>query len=264
MTLKRARHRYLESGEAPPPGEPRRCNDGPYIRLRWRVGPQDYVETLLRNPDGSLYRTEPVKPQRRLDDRRVRQMYEEGLSTYEIGETLGFAPQAIGRSLKRSGAKIRDLAKPIDLQEVIRRYEALEGYANIARSMDVSVRRVKGVLANAGVEIRSGVKGTHRGSGSTYQKEFERMIPVIRARSGGQCEARFTIRCSGRGEHVHHRKLRSQGGRNDPVNLMDVCRSCHSSIHRNPTKGYAVGALVHSWQDPSLVASPGTVPGVTF
>lgn len=49
------------------------------------------------------------------------------------------------------------------------------------------------------------------------------------------------------GEHVHHRKLRSQGGTNDLVNLLDVCTACHGTIHANPADSYENGLLIRSW-----------------
>ena len=30
---------------------------------------------------------------------------------------------------------------------------------------------------------------------------------------------------------IHHTKKRSQGGRNDPGNLMTICKPCHDKIH---------------------------------
>lgn len=54
--------------------------------------------------------------------------------------------------------------------------------------------------------------------------------------------------------HRHHRKLRSQGGTDEPVNLLDVTLNLHDWIHRNPAISYARGWLVKSWQDPAEVA----------
>jgi hypothetical protein len=53
--------------------------------------------------------------------------------------------------------------------------------------------------------------------------------------------------------HTHHRKLRSQGGGDEPSNLLRVCLECHTWIHANPSDAYARGLLVHSWADPALV-----------
>lgn len=56
-----------------------------------------------------------------------------------------------------------------------------------------------------------------------------------------------------RAVHSHHRKLRSQGGEDEPANLLRVCAEDHAWIHANPSESYARGLLVHSWADPALV-----------
>lgn len=66
------------------------------------------------------------------------------------------------------------------------------------------------------------------------------------------CEAR-TAWCTGRGEHSHHRKLRSQGGKDTPGNLLRVCHRCHAWIHAHPAASYTLGLLVHGWDDPDSV-----------
>lgn len=60
------------------------------------------------------------------------------------------------------------------------------------------------------------------------------------------CQAQ-TKDCTGRAVHMHHRKRRSQGGTNDPTNLIAVCVACHSYIHNHPAISYERGWLVHSW-----------------
>jgi hypothetical protein len=37
------------------------------------------------------------------------------------------------------------------------------------------------------------------------------------------------------------------------VNLLDVCHSCHATIHARPAASYAAGLMVHSWADPADV-----------
>jgi hypothetical protein len=61
-------------------------------------------------------------------------------------------------------------------------------------------------------------------------------------------------RCRSRpGIHNHHRKRRSQGGGDEPDNLVLVCLECHQWIHDHPRDAAAAGWLVLSWQEPSEV-----------
>lgn len=59
--------------------------------------------------------------------------------------------------------------------------------------------------------------------------------------------------CQGRATDTHHRKMRSQGGDNEPQNLLRCCHHCHMAVHASPAWAYSRGFLVKSWQDPALV-----------
>lgn len=74
----------------------------------------------------------------------------------------------------------------------------------------------------------------------------------VSERSGFRCE----LGCGERAIHLHHRRLRSQGGKHEPANLLHVCRAHHDAIHANPERSYCLGWLVRSW------ASPEDVPWV--
>jgi len=70
------------------------------------------------------------------------------------------------------------------------------------------------------------------------------------ARAKGYCE-----KCGLPGDlQLHHRKLRSQGGKNEPANLIAIHASCHiqhkNSIHDNPKTSKVKGYIVPSWGDP--------------
>lgn len=72
---------------------------------------------------------------------------------------------------------------------------------------------------------------------------------AVTARSGGWCEGG----CGRPAAHVHHRKLRSQGGTHDPVNLAHLATVCHVWAHANPLEAVALGLIVPSWADPAEV-----------
>lgn len=73
---------------------------------------------------------------------------------------------------------------------------------------------------------------------------------LVYQRSGGLCEVQVSSRCNGRGEHYHHRKLRSRGGGNTVGNLAHVCNECHTWVHLHPAKATDAGWMVASWSDP--------------
>lgn len=61
---------------------------------------------------------------------------------------------------------------------------------------------------------------------------------------------------------VHHRKLRSQGGKDTPANLLALHHSCHNlgthSVHLNPSLAYERGWLVPMGYEPEEY--PVTLP----
>jgi hypothetical protein len=63
-------------------------------------------------------------------------------------------------------------------------------------------------------------------------------------RAHGRCEAHIAAAaCTGRAEHAHHILMRSQGGSDDPANLLAVCHGCHRWIHDHTGWAYERGFL---------------------
>jgi hypothetical protein len=54
--------------------------------------------------------------------------------------------------------------------------------------------------------------------------------------------------------HKHHRKRRSQGGDDSPVNTITIPSALHDWIHANPEKAYDLGLLVKSYDDPAEIS----------
>jgi hypothetical protein len=57
------------------------------------------------------------------------------------------------------------------------------------------------------------------------------------------CEAQVDGVCTGRAVHAHHKVLRSQGGTDDPRNLLLVCTACHGWIHAHPGPARGLGFI---------------------
>lgn len=71
---------------------------------------------------------------------------------------------------------------------------------------------------------------------------------AVLERADGACEGMVRGVCVGTGGHLHHRMMRSQGGRHTVENLVLLCHACHKYVHDNPAFGYKSDLLIHSWQ----------------
>lgn len=86
-----------------------------------------------------------------------------------------------------------------------------------------------------------------------YQERAAAMR-VVRARSGGRCEAAALIarvdpvaasKCLGYATDGHEKLKRSRGGSiSDPANIAHVCRACHEWTEAEPARATEVGLLV--------------------
>jgi hypothetical protein len=82
-----------------------------------------------------------------------------------------------------------------------------------------------------------------------------KIVALVEQRAKGYCEV------CGKPEHatmaLHHRKLKSRGGKDSAANLIRVHHSCHNmstgSIHANPAWAEDQGYMVASWQEPHEV-----------
>ena len=71
--------------------------------------------------------------------------------------------------------------------------------------------------------------------GNTRREVFDR--------AGGLCEARLD-KCDGEAHHAHHKLRRSQGGKDEPDNLLALCFWCHEWIHGHPEEARLRGWLL--------------------
>jgi len=85
-------------------------------------------------------------------------------------------------------------------------------------------------------------------------KEVSKLRARLAARSKGYCEM-----CGeGLGDNwaMHHRKLKSRGGKDELANVIAVHHQCHNlgtnSIHLNPAWATENGFMVSSWLDPEM------------
>lgn len=81
-----------------------------------------------------------------------------------------------------------------------------------------------------------------------YERELDALRPALRERSKGRCEIGLPG-CQGKAIHSHHRKRRSQGGRNELRNLLDACRACHDRAHAHIAEAVSLGVIVPRWAE---------------
>ena len=83
----------------------------------------------------------------------------------------------------------------------------------------------------------------------------KRIVKLVEERAGGYCEVCGAPALPSMA--LHHRKLRSRGGKDTASNLIQVHHGCHNlkttSIHLNPERATQKGWMVGSWQEPTDV-----------
>ena len=86
------------------------------------------------------------------------------------------------------------------------------------------------------------------------------IVNLVIQRAGGYCEK--CGRPASESMALHHRKLKSRGGKDSVSNLIHVHHGCHNldtdSIHSNPGYSSEKGWMVASWADPT--DSPMVLP----
>ncbi len=98
----------------------------------------------------------------------------------------------------------------------------------------------------------------------------EATVALVLERDRGRCVGCGDELYGRRGVHfsVHHRKLRSQGGKHDASNLVALCghgtSGCHGSAHAEVAASRLSGLLVQSTEDPSRVVVEHSQLGRVF
>lgn len=80
----------------------------------------------------------------------------------------------------------------------------------------------------------------------------KKIAEIVLERAGNYCEVCGKV---GSDFALHHRKLRSQGGKDEPSNLIAVHHVCHNlgtnSIHLNPSRSMKNGWIVPGYAEPT-------------
>jgi len=176
------RYRSLRPGEQIPEGEPYRYpNDRGYIRLRWKIGPKQYVECYEhRVIDGRVTTAEHVHHMNHVrDDNRPEnlehltqaehserhasevegeavRLYLAGHSTLTVGERVGITAGAVSRLLARCGVTARPNSAyypDVDLDRLRSLHASGVKMGPMARELGVGHTRVRDALIDLGLPL---------------------------------------------------------------------------------------------------------------
>ena len=255
--------RRLRPDEPVPDFPPRRYKSSHgYIRLRWLVGTQEYVEEFEhrinagrppswmhvhhRNGDKTDNRPENLEVLTASEHNR---RHARNLERARVARGLRpvgrqYAPYR-GKEAKAKAERreAREARRAAEVERMAGMYAQGLTIVEIGKALGIDHSNVSRRLRAAGVKMRTATES--RLAGQLAEAAGRRSV---KARAAGICEG-F---CDGRSAFdVHHRKNRSQGGSWAVENLMHLCRACHRHITTNPAEAYANGWSVRSSFDPA-------------
>jgi hypothetical protein len=236
--------RSLRYDEPLPEGEPRRYRSGSgYVRLRWKVAPNTYVEEYEHrivagrpHPRFHVHHKNEIKHDNRPENLEVLTA-EEHLRHHRANAERRYAPyRSKFAKYKAERAERNRQARAERDRRVASLYADGLTTVEIGRQIGLDASGVTRILQRCGVRVRS--KAEHaEGRGRR----------LVGARSSGRCEVRVDDICTGRASEWQHRKNRSQGGGWAASNGLHACSACHGYIHANPTISYSKGWMVRSY-----------------
>jgi hypothetical protein len=260
--------RQLKPGEPMPDGEPRRYTSDSrgYVRLRWKVGKGEYVETYEHRlvagiPDADVHHRDGRKGNNDSGNlsplsktEHAREHGAQSAARSRRATEWGGARSQGAYDKKRQAAARREERKKF-LDQVAELYGAGMTTTEIGNAVGRDPSNISRGLRRAGVPPRP--KRRHNADVPPETRQ------VVHARARLRCERDGKDLADG-GGHVHHRRPRQSGGsRADDVhssaNLLLLCVACHEWVESNRTIAYEQGLLVHAGANPAAV--PVTVTG---
>lgn len=264
--------RTLQPGESLPEGQPRRYKNGAgYVRLRWKVGPNEYVETYehrlvmglpprdVHHRDGDKTNNDPTNlvP---LDRSKHAQHHAEVSAATSNRETVwgGYRSQYAFDKAQRAAQRREDRKR--FLAEVAALYESGLSTVEIGD-------RVGRHAATVSIALRASGKVARRRAGRNTDIS-NGVRQLVHARAAMRCEA-CGRNVSWGGRQVHHRRPRQMGGSrradtNMPANLLLLCTDCHNGVESHRADAYNRGLLLRTDDSPSLVAVEHAVHGWVY
>lgn len=241
-TLQRVITRRLRPAEPLPASEPKRYKSSHgYVRLRWLVAPQVYVEEYEHrlnagrpssrfdvhhiNGDKQDNRPENLKVVTPDEHRKIHEV--PGLHGRPRGKPQTKSPDGVSsRDAKRARRIERERSLTAQVGQMRDLYAQGKGTVEIGHVLGIHPSQVSRRLRAAGVLMRP--------AAITTDNALARSKQLVRARDQMRC---FICEHSVAWEpgEVHHRIGRGMGGTsrpvvNSPANLILLCRPCHAGI----------------------------------
>lgn len=260
--IRRSNIRTLRPGEEIPQGEPRRYKSSHgYVRLRWKVGVAQYVETYEHRVVAGL----PADQVHHRDEDKTNNdpTNLEVLTAVEHAKRHAAEQAAASKRLNLWGGlrsqsayddRQRSLARKAKLQErngeIVRLYRSGLSTIAVGEALSLHHSQVSRILRSAGVIPSKGTTTPGRRVAPTTKT-------VVQARARMRCEL-CGRNLSYEVGHIHHRLPRGMGGsrapeRHEPQNLLFLCVTCHQSVESRRAEALAAGWLVLSCSDPAQV-----------
>ena len=260
--MKRATIRSLRADEPLPAGEPKRYkNPAGYVRLRWKVGPQQYVEVYEHRlvagmPAGEVHHRDHSKDNNADANLAVlsKREHAERHAQEKAGQSRRETEWGGLRSRSAYDKSQRRLARLAERRAFLAQLAELHSTGKTTVEIGAIVGRnssnVSRALRAAGV---SPAGRARTDSGEVSMK----VRSMVQARAEMRCEV-CSVNLLWGGGQVHHRTPRGMGGsrvpeRHQPQNLLFLCADCHRMIESRRADAIHCGWLVPSGTDPATI-----------
>jgi HNH endonuclease len=254
--VKRTKIRQLKPSEPRPEGEPKRYTSDKrgYVRLRWKVGPAEYVEVYEHRliagvPDADVHHENEDKSDN--DPSNLHQLsHADHARLHMTGAPARGRVQTARRWTQWDGMRgqaaydklQRRLAREAERKEFLQRIAAM--YRGGMTVIEIAAETGKDNSTISRRLRQAGVRPRTPGGGKSRNEIPPASRQIVCVRAGMRCE-----KC-GRGStwdgQCHHRQRRALRD-HSPSNLLFLCPACHRKVHAGPEEARDGGWIISQY-----------------